>query len=161
MKLKLYSLMSMIMITLMLSLSFSPVFAEEIKTPTINEIPVEKQDTSNDVTDNKDPSSGLEGDLNGDGVLSPDEVLPDAKLEDVVSKVENKTSQVAVAIQRILSGACIVVFLIGCGKLLLGTFGHRGGWVLGVVTMVLASVAFVAINYAGPIMAWFSAWIVS
>ena len=139
-----------------------PVHAEEINTGTVNNIEnVEdtriNTNTGEETTDNTE-TTAPETDTNNQTTTNPLD-SSDASLNGLVEKIKGKTNELVGAMQTILSGLCIVVFIYGAGRALFGAAAHKGSWVPGVITMLFSGIAYVCITYAADIIAWFSNWI--
>lgn len=170
-------------VLLSLAVLITPVFAEEIDTNTVqpidpntivdnstdiadatnNEAVVDNINTQNEtgeVIDGNTTTLPTEG-TGPNGVITADDVISNATLEEVVSKAEDKISQGTSALQRIIQYACIFFFVVGIGKMLLGSLGHRGGWVGGLIVMLLSAVSYVCVIYAKDIIVWFQTFIIS
>lgn len=170
-------------ILLSLAVLITPVFAEEIDTNTVQPIdPNMIVDNNSDAANitNNETTANTNGEQNEtgnvidgntttlpnegtgpNGVITADDVISNATLEEVVSKAEDKISQGTSALQRIIQYACIFFFVVGIGKMLLGSLGHRGGWVGGLIVMLLSAVSYVCVIYAKDIIVWFQTFIIS
>lgn len=125
----------------------NPVHAEEISTDTVEEIEVPAEDTGTDSSNKND-------------VVAPtpaiDVEIENPELAGVVNKLLNKIGDLTSGIQKILSSLCIIVFLIGAGKLLFGALASKRMWAPGIWVMITSGIVYVCINYASEIMAWFN-----
>lgn len=143
--------------------AFKPVHAEEIDTGTVNTIENVEDTTVDTGTTGADTN---EGETNTP-VATPDTEIKvdnplnssDAELNGLVEKIKGKTTELVGAMQAILSGLCVVVFIYGAGRTLFGAAAHKGSWMPGVITMLFSGIAYVCITYAADIIAWFSNWI--
>lgn len=125
----------------------NPIHAEEISTDTVEEIEVPTEGANNIDNSNKD-------DVSNPPVT--DIEIENPELAGIVNKLLDKIGDLTSGVQKILSSLCIIVFLIGAGKLLFGALASKRMWAPGIWVMVTSGIVYVCINYASEIMAWFN-----
>lgn len=153
--------LALTVIVLLGSTMMKPVHAEEINTGTVNTLENVEDATNTGTTTNEPSTEGTNTGTTTDTDVKVDNPLntTDGELNGLVEKIKGKTNELVGAMQVILSGLCVVVFIYGAARTLFGAATHKGSWMPGVITMLCSGVSYVCITYAADIIAWFSTWI--